>query len=40
MTVSAGFLATIVSIALAITLVATIGIVILWFRDWKRKKLW
>lgn len=40
MTVSAGFLAVLVGIALAVTLLAPAVLVILWWRDWRKGRLW
>lgn len=40
MTVSVSFLSVMVSIALAVTVVAPIALLILWINDWKKGQLW
>ncbi len=40
MTVSVSFLTTMVTIALAVTLVSPFVLLILWLRDWRKGKLW
>ena len=40
MMISVNFLATLVSIALAVTLVSPFILLILWFRDWRKGRLW
>lgn len=40
MTVSAGFLAVMVSIALGVTVVAPVVLLVLWLRDWRAGRLW
>jgi hypothetical protein len=40
MTVSASFLATIVSVALLITIIAPVALVLFWIKDWRNGKLW
>ncbi|MGD8741971.1 MAG: hypothetical protein PVH46_00980 [Granulosicoccaceae bacterium] len=40
MTISADLLATIVSVALLITIIAPVTLVLLWIKDWKNGKLW
>lgn len=40
MTISADMLATIVSIALLITIIAPVALVLFWIMDWRNGKLW
>ncbi|MFN2308313.1 MAG: hypothetical protein ABR553_01050 [Gammaproteobacteria bacterium] len=40
MTVSVSFLATMVTIALAITCTAPVILLLLWLRDWRAGRLW
>jgi hypothetical protein len=40
MIVSSGFLGIMVSIALAVTIIAPIILIILWIKDWKEGQLW
>lgn len=40
MIVSSGFLAIMISIALAVTIIAPIVLIILWIKDWKEGQLW
>lgn len=40
MTASSGFLATIVTIALVITIIAPFALALFWIKDWRNKKLW
>lgn len=40
MIVSAGFLGILVSIALAVTIIAPIILIVLWINDWKKGQLW
>jgi hypothetical protein len=40
MIVSSGFLSTMVTIALSVTIIAPIVLIILWIKDWKKGQLW
>lgn len=40
MTASIGFLSVVISIAVAVTIVSPLILLILWFKDWKSKKIW
>lgn len=40
MNVSVGFLTGMVSIALAVTLLAPVVLLLLWVRDWRKGRLW
>jgi uncharacterized protein (DUF2062 family) len=40
MIVSSGFLSVMVSIALAVTIIAPILLIVLWISDWKKGQLW
>lgn len=40
MIASSGFLAVMVSIALAVTIAAPILLIVLWIKDWNKGQLW
>lgn len=40
MIVSSGFLGTMVSIALVVTIIAPLVLLILWIKDWMKGQLW
>jgi hypothetical protein len=40
MIISAGFLGIMVTIALAVTIIAPIILMVLWIKDWKEGQLW
>lgn len=40
MIISSGFLAAIVTVALAITITAPLMLIFLWIKDWKKGQLW
>jgi hypothetical protein len=40
MTASVTFLSVVISIAVAVTIISPIILLVLWFKDWKSKKIW
>jgi hypothetical protein len=40
MTISADFLAVVITVALLITIIAPVALFLVWIRDWRNGKLW